>query len=156
MKPYAFLLSTIALILALSAVSCSKTSQSDVEMNACIDSIMAKMTLDEKLGQLNLPAAGDIVTGQASQSNIGRLIAEGKAGGVFNVKGVEKIKELQRIAVEESRLGIPHIRHGCDSRIRDSLPHPIGAIMLMGHSCHPPFGPHSCHRGICMWHLLDI
>ena len=109
MKPYAFLLSTIALILALSAVSCSKTSQSDAEMNACIDSIMAKMTLDEKLGQLNLPAAGDIVTGQASQSNIGRLIAEGKAGGVFNVKGVEKIKELQRIAVEESRLGIPLI-----------------------------------------------
>ncbi len=104
MKPHTFLLSAIALILALSAVSCSKTSQSDAEMNACIDSIMAKMTLDEKLGQLNLPAAGDIVTGKASQSNIGRLIAEGKAGGVFNVKGVEKIKELQRIAVEESRL----------------------------------------------------
>lgn len=76
-------------------------------MNAFIDELMGKMTLEEKLGQLNLPASDDIVTGQAQSSNIGTMVSKGQVGGVFNIKGVAKIKELQRIAVEESRLGIP-------------------------------------------------
>lgn len=71
------------------------------------DSILALMTLDEKLGQLNLPAAGDITTGQASSSDIAENIKAGKVGGLFNIKSVEKIKDIQRIAIEESRLGIP-------------------------------------------------
>ncbi|PRY85761.1 beta-glucosidase BglX [Mongoliibacter ruber] len=71
------------------------------------DSIMALMTLEEKIGQLNLPAAGDITTGQASSSNIAEKIKEGQVGGLFNLKSAEKIRDVQRIAVEESRLGIP-------------------------------------------------
>lgn len=71
------------------------------------DSVMALMTLQEKIGQLNLPAAGDIITGQASSSNIAEKIREGKVGGLFNLKSAEKIKDIQRIAVEESRLKIP-------------------------------------------------
>jgi beta-glucosidase len=67
------------------------------------------MTLEEKLGQLNLPASDDIVTGQAKNSNIGSQVAAGQVGGVFNIKGAAKIKDLQRVAVEESRLGIPLI-----------------------------------------------
>ena len=67
------------------------------------------MTLDEKLGQLNLPGTGDIVTGQAKSSDIGKKITEGKVGGLFNIKSVAKIKEVQNIAVEESRLKIPLI-----------------------------------------------
>ncbi len=75
-----------------------------------IDSLLALMTLEEKIGQLNLPAgAGDIVTGQAQSSGIGRKIEEGKVGGLFNIKSVAKIKEVQRIAVEKSRLKIPLI-----------------------------------------------
>lgn len=74
-----------------------------------IDSLMAQMTLEEKLGQLNLPGADDIVTGEARQSNIGERVSKGEVGGVFNIKGAAKIKDLQRIAVEESRLGIPLI-----------------------------------------------
>ena len=66
------------------------------------------MTLEEKIGQLNLPAgAGDIVTGQAQSSDIGRKIEEGKVGGLFNIKTAAKIREVQRIAVEKSRLKIP-------------------------------------------------
>lgn len=76
-------------------------------MDAFITELMGKMTLDEKLGQLNLPPSDDIVTGQAIDSNIGAAVAAGKVGGTFNIKGAAKIRELQRIAVEESRLGIP-------------------------------------------------
>ncbi len=76
-------------------------------MDAFITELMGKMTLDEKLGQLNLPPSDDIVTGQAIDSNIGAAVAAGKVGGTFNIKGASKIRELQRIAVEESRLGIP-------------------------------------------------
>ena len=65
------------------------------------------MTLHEKLGQLNLPVTGDIVTGQAKSSDVAAKIRRGEVGGLFNLKGVEKIKEVQRIAVEQSRLHIP-------------------------------------------------
>jgi beta-glucosidase len=76
-------------------------------MDRFIDSLMARMTLDEKIGQLNLPVSGDIVTGQAGSSDIGRKVREGKVGGLFNIKGVEKIRAIQEIAVKESRLHIP-------------------------------------------------
>lgn len=79
------------------------------EMDEFISELMSKMTLDEKLGQLNLPVADDIVTGEVRKSNISQLVANGQAGGVFNLKGTEKIGALQKIAVEESRLGIPLI-----------------------------------------------
>src|SRR5688500_17375926 len=76
-------------------------------MTQFIAAQMAKMTHDEKLGQLNLTGAGDITTGQASSSGIAQKIKEGKVGGLFNIKTVAKIKEVQRIAVEQSRLKIP-------------------------------------------------
>jgi beta-glucosidase len=78
-------------------------------MKTFIDALMKKMTLTEKIGQLNLPGSGDIVTGQASNSDIGKKIKEGKVGGLFNIKSVEKIKAVQKVAVEESRLKIPMI-----------------------------------------------
>jgi Beta-glucosidase-related glycosidases len=79
------------------------------KMKTFIDNLMKKMTLDEKLGQLNLPGAGDIVTGQAGNTDIAKKIREGKVGGLFNIKGVEKIREVQKLAVEQSRLKIPLI-----------------------------------------------
>jgi beta-glucosidase len=81
----------------------------DAKMNAFIKNLMSKMTLDEKLGQLNLPGAGDITTGQASNSDIGKKIKEGKVGGLFNIKTVAKIRAVQQVAVEQSRLKIPLI-----------------------------------------------
>src|SRR5262245_40638593 len=78
-------------------------------MNSFITNLMSKMTLDEKLGQLNLPGAGDITTGQAANSNIAGKIKEGKVGGLFNIKSVAKIKDVQKVAVEQSRLKIPLI-----------------------------------------------
>lgn len=68
---------------------------------------MAIMTLDEKLGQLNLPSAGDINTGLARSTGIVSKIKNGQVGGLFNIQGVEKIRATQKVAVEDSRLGIP-------------------------------------------------
>jgi len=76
-------------------------------MDQFIDNLMGKMTLQEKIGQLNLPVSGEIVTGQAKSSDVAGKIRKGQVGGLFNVKGVENIREVQKIAVEQSRLKIP-------------------------------------------------
>ena len=84
------------------------SAQSD--MNKFVDQLLQKMTLEEKLGQLNLaPASDEIVTGGNVDTEVGARIASGQLGGVFNLKGVDKIKALQDIAVKKSRLGIPLI-----------------------------------------------
>lgn len=90
-------------------ISSSTLYAQDNKMQAFVGNLMAKMTLDEKLGQLNLPGAGDITTGQAGNSDIAKKIGEGSVGGLFNIKSVAKIREVQRIAVEKSRLKIPLI-----------------------------------------------
>ena len=95
-----------ALCFAATAVF-AQASADEVRMNKYIDGLMAKMTLQEKLGQLNLPVTGEIVTGEAKSSDVAEKIRRGEVGGLFNLKGVEKIKEVQRIAVEQSRLHIP-------------------------------------------------
>ena len=87
----------------------SALSKEDKEMNRFISELMDKMTLREKLGQLNLPSGGDMLTGTVMSGELSELIRKQEIGGMFNVKGVEKIRELQRIAVEETRLGIPLI-----------------------------------------------
>lgn len=110
-----------------SNVTAPKPTVSDNPFQVQIDSILALMTLDEKLGQLNLPVSGDITTGQGKSSNVANKIREGKVGGMFNIKSVEKIKAVQKIAVEESRLGIPllfgmDVIHGYET----TFPIPLG------------------------------
>lgn len=91
---------------ALGLLSLSATAQ-DAAMDKFVDDLMSRMTLEEKIGQLNLQVAGDITTGQAQDTQVTGLVKAGKMGGVFNLKGVEKIRELQKMAVEQSRMGIP-------------------------------------------------
>jgi len=95
-------------LFALCIISITSFAQ-DAKMKTFIDALMKKMTLEEKLGQLNLPGSGDIVTGQAGNSDIAKKIEQGKVGGLFNIKSVAKIKEVQKLAVEKSRLKIPLI-----------------------------------------------
>ncbi|UJF29965.1 beta-glucosidase BglX [Kaistella sp. 97-N-M2] len=92
-----------------------------------VDALLAKMTLDEKIGQLNLPSAGDFTTGQAQNSDIGKKVEEGLVGGLFNIKGAEKILAVQKVAVEKSRLKIPlifgmDVIHGYET----TFPIPLG------------------------------
>ena len=99
----------------------------DPKMDKFIDELMAKMTVEEKIGQLNLPSAGDFTTGQAQSSDIGKKVLEGNVGGLFNIKGVDKVRDIQRIAVESSRLKIPlifgmDVIHGYET----TFPIPLG------------------------------
>jgi len=96
----------LSMILLFTASAAFAQKQS---MSAFIDALMQKMTLQEKIGQLNLQVAGDITTGSAQNSPVAERIMKGDLGGVFNIKGAEKIKALQEIAVKKSRLGIPLI-----------------------------------------------
>ena len=67
-----------------------------------LDSLLGRMTLEEKLGQLNLLSAN----GRASPQQL-QLARDGKLGGLFNVIGAENTTPVQRVAVTESRLKIP-------------------------------------------------
>lgn len=97
----------MALLAGLAACSTNPRDSRDKEMDSFVSSLMSQMTLDEKIGQLNLPVTGEIVTGQGGSNAGADRIRAGEVGGLFNLKGVDRIREVQRIAVEESRLGIP-------------------------------------------------
>lgn len=95
-------------VISASAATAMATPQADKgKMDKFIDNLMGKMTLQEKIGQLNLPVSGEIVTGQAKSSDVAGKVRKGQVGGLFNVKGVDNIREVQKIAVEQSRLKIP-------------------------------------------------
>lgn len=93
--------------IAVAALIAASTFAQKLPMNEYVDQLMQKMTVEEKIGQLNLLPGGDITTGAVMNSPLAQLTAEGKLGAVLNVKGQDKIRELQRIAVKKSRLGIP-------------------------------------------------
>jgi beta-glucosidase len=110
----------------MTTVAFSQTSK-DVKMHQFVNGLLAKMTLEEKLGQLNLPASSDFVTGSVSSSDIAEKVKAGKVGGVFNIRSVTKIKELQQFAVNNTRLHIPllfgmDVIHG----YRTIFPIPLG------------------------------
>lgn len=101
-KKYSLLI-LLALLLPLGL----QAQKSPQDMDRFLDNLLKRMTLEEKIGQLNLPVTGEITTGQAKSSDIATKIKRGEVGGLFNLKGVDKIRDVQRLAVENSRLGIP-------------------------------------------------
>ena len=117
----------------LSVLSCNtnnqkaSTTHNDNPFEEKVDSIISLMTLDEKLGQLNLPATGPITTGSSKSTDVVKKIEEGKIGGLFNIKDIKNIYEVQKIAVEKSRLGIPLI-FGMDviHGFKTTFPIPLG------------------------------
>ncbi len=74
-----------------------------------VEQLLSRMTLEEKIGQLNLLPGDDATTGIIDKSPLAERARQGELGMVLNVMGVDKIRELQRVAVEESRMGIPLI-----------------------------------------------
>lgn len=119
--------SVIAQDIVNKPVQSFQSTQYKAKKKAFVESLLAKMTLEEKIGQLNLPSAGDFTTGQAQNSGIGKKIEEGLVGGLFNIKGAEKIRAVQKVAVEKSRLKIPllfgmDVIHGYET----NFPIPLG------------------------------
>ena len=74
-----------------------------------IERLLGEMSLAEKIGQLTMTAAQFAVTGPVQGRDAADSVRAGAAGMVLNLIGAERLRELQRIAVEESRLGIPLI-----------------------------------------------
>lgn len=143
MKPLRLLFSVCLLILAITVTAQVKSSSGDKKMNDFIDGLMSKMTLQEKLGQMNLPASGDITTGEAESSDILIKIKEGKVGGLFNIKSVEKIKEVQRIASGREPTENPaDFWDGCYSWLRNCFPNSIGIKCYMGYAPYRKKCPH--------------
>ena len=86
----------------------SGQSSKDAKMNQVVSRLMQKMTIDEKIGQLNLlTPGGGVATGAVVSSDVETKIKAGNVGGLFGVIGADKIKKAQEIAVNQSRLKIP-------------------------------------------------
>ncbi|MBR5171722.1 MAG: beta-glucosidase BglX [Muribaculaceae bacterium] len=100
---------SIVFIVAVALTALTAQAVDQVKMNQFIDDLMGKMTLQEKIGQLNLPVTGDIITGSTVSGDVVGKIKAGQVGGLFNMKGVQSIRALQEVAVKQSRLGIPLI-----------------------------------------------
>jgi len=87
----------------------TKTNTQDAKMNAFVSSLMQKMTVEEKIGQLNLVTPGGTVTGSVVSKDVDSKIRNGQVGSLFGITGPDKIRKAQEIAVNNSRLHIPLI-----------------------------------------------
>ena len=83
------------------------TVKAEDKGQAFISQLMAKMTVEEKLGQLNLLPGTSATTGELKNSPLMRLVEQGKLGSILNQTGADGIRQLQEAAVKKSRLGIP-------------------------------------------------
>lgn len=119
-KGYLFL----AIALLVTAGSFAQKSERIPE----VETLLEKMTLQEKIGQLNLVTpGGGVATGAVVSENVEAKIKAGKVGGLFGVAGPERIRVAQKMAVEETRLGIPlligsDVIHG----YKTTFPIPLG------------------------------
>jgi len=113
------LIPTLALIFCIHAASISQTSKKGISPKLAVtskgkgslefkvDSVLKLMTLEEKIGQLNLLTSDLDQTGASMRPQYKEDIRKGKVGAIFNAYGVDYVRKLQKMAVEETRLKIP-------------------------------------------------
>lgn len=95
----------LIVIILGSIASCKKQ---DSKMDVFVSDLMSQMTINEKIGQLNLiTPGGGIPTGAAVSSNVEEKVKAGNVGGLFGISGPDKIRKAQQLAVEQSRMKIP-------------------------------------------------
>lgn len=92
------------LIVSLPTYSCQQVHSKNNDIESKVTSLLSKMTLDEKIGQMTQI---DPISMSADQIN--KAVSDGNYGSFLNVSGVDKINALQKLAMEESRLKIPLI-----------------------------------------------
>ena len=99
------------LIISILLFSCqpqSNTSSVDNSIEYKVDSLLAQMTIEEKIGQMSQRGTSSRVKGELSEE-LKNAVRDGKVGSMLNVMNTDFVDELQRIAVEESPNGIPLI-----------------------------------------------
>jgi len=99
----------------------------EAKIDSRVDSLLSRMTLEEKVGQMTLFTSDLTTTGPTMRDDYKELIKEGKVGAIFNAYGAEYTRKLQDMAMENSRLGIPllfgyDVIHG----FRTIFPIPLG------------------------------
>ena len=97
----------ILLALVLATLQSKAQTTADAKMNSFVNALMAKMTINEKIGQLNLVTPGGAVTGEVVSKDVDTKIRNGQVGGLFGITGPDKIRRAQEIAVKNTRLKIP-------------------------------------------------
>jgi len=107
MKQWTSLLVAVALVPSLAFTQPVK--KQDPKMDKFISELMKKMTVDEKIGQLNLVTAGEVTTGSTVSTGVEAKIASGQIGGIFSMSTPQKIRAAQEMAVTKTRLKIPII-----------------------------------------------
>lgn len=91
-----------AVVLAASLMGCSQPQDKNTEIENKVETLLHKMTLEEKLGQMNQLSQWDF-------EDLAKRVRKGEVGSILNVVNPEEVNKIQKIAVEESRLGIPLI-----------------------------------------------
>lgn len=91
-----------AVVLAASLMGCSQPQEKNTEIGNKVETLLHKMTLEEKLGQMNQLSPWDF-------EDLAKRVRKGEVGSILNVVNPEEVNKIQKIAVEESRLGIPLI-----------------------------------------------
>ncbi|MCM1449154.1 MAG: beta-glucosidase BglX [Clostridiales bacterium] len=84
-----------------------KKTDPNADNESFVNALMSDMTLQEKIGQLNLPVGGDSKTGLVYNDALDKYTLNGQIGGFFNVIGMKSVAELQKLAVEKGPHGIP-------------------------------------------------
>lgn len=110
----AFCAAILMMSLPVDCISAGNDGKTDAvlsdkaEMDLFIDDLMSRMTIEEKAGQITLVTYDrSFMTGETQSKGVAKKIADGKVGGVFNVRTLEDKINIQKLAVEQTRLGIP-------------------------------------------------
>lgn len=108
-KTLIFIVILLCLYISINSLTgrTEEKSEEDKLMEEKVNSLIKEMTLEEKIGQLTLFTSDWDVTGPTIRGNYVEDIKSGKVGSIFNAYTVEYTEKLQKIAVEETRLGIP-------------------------------------------------
>ena len=116
----------IAFVFVFSLLLHNLSFAQNAKRDQFVASLMKKMTIDEKLGQLNLLVGGEATTGSVVSSNVESKLKAGKVGGIFSLSSPEKTRKAQELALQ-SRLKIPAI-FGMDviHGYRTMFPIPLG------------------------------
>jgi beta-glucosidase len=107
-KPIVYISAAVLFCIPLSKVT-AQTQAENAKMNVFVSGLMKKMTVDEKIGQLNLVTGGMAITGSVTNNGIDDGVKKGSIGGIFGLYGTEKVRQMQEAAVKGSRLHIPLI-----------------------------------------------
>ncbi|AIM36903.1 beta-D-glucoside glucohydrolase [Sphingobacterium sp. ML3W] len=125
MKHWTSLFVAVALVPTLAFTQ--PVNKQDPKMDKFVLALMKKMTVDEKIGQLNLVTAGEVTTGATASTGVEAKIAAGQIGGIFSMTTPQKIRAAQELAVNNTRLKIPmlfglDVIHG----YKTTFPIPLG------------------------------